>query len=854
VKRAALILLCLCSGVVLLGTAAGAQPVPIFQHVGDIDPTAAATPWTIDPSDQGNVPGPLDAGVSAIEVGPLSPDPGCAGCGLAAWGIDDRSAAAATRYRYQQVPSAADVANARALGWTLRADLRVATEADAQAGLSDPLDFGISVEYNEGSAGQGERFVLYFGADADGDPIARLGHAPITTEGISNSAYVRYEVVYTPSGLAHLFIDGVRVSSTAFFYDDGSSIPTRVSFGSGDGSALGRGHFARVEWAIGMPECFNGLDDDGDGLTDENDPSCEGKILGSERLGTACDDGLDNDGDGFADLADPSCQGDLAAESEQLGTECDDGIDHDGDGWTDFREDPSCSSDPAGTESLGTVCDDGIDNDGDGTIDLRDAGCHFDPTRASEAGEFVVDSEATDSDLLAGDGLCETASLECTLQAAIEESNALPGVQGIRLPAGTYTPQAGFAFSVTDPLVLIAPAGAEQTVIQGNGSTAIYTGFDAVLTMVGTTVLGQPTPPSGCGIHATADARFIETLVRDHLGVACSVFVDGADLFMMDSVVLNNSTSLTGGGGIQVEGGMLTLIRGLVSGNTTTAEQGGGGIAVEGSVLLIDSEVSGNSATNEGGGIRQLPGTSSFGGVVTLVRSLIERNHSASQGGGLFLVDFGPHSIVNSTISGNTVSSAFPGGAGIRMPTGPASRIQSSTIVGNHSTSSLVPANLSGAVEMLGSIIAAAGTGAPNCAAVINTLGANVSDDDTCFSTDAGIGDQANIDPMLTSLSTGLGHYPLPGSPAIDTGDDATCPPNDQLGNPRPIDGNDDSIARCDIGAIEALEVPEPAFALGLFVGLLHLRAMAARKSGPHLREASDRMKLHIPTRRTPRC
>ena len=828
VKQAGLLSIGISAAALLLGTAAEAQPVPLFQHIGDVDPTVAATPWAIDPIDQGIVPGPLDAGLSAIEVGPLSPDPGCAGCGVAAWGIDDRSAAAQTRYRYVQSPSASDVADGRTFGWTLRADVRVATEADAQAGPADPVDSGISVVYDEGPVGPGERFVLSLGADADGDPIARFGNVPITTEGVGNSAFVRYEIVYTPSGLAHLFIDGVRVSNNAFFFDFGSGSPTQVGFGSGDASALGRGHFARVEWAIGMPECFNGIDDDGDGLIDEDDPSCDGTILGGERLGTACDDGLDNDGDGFADLADPSCQGNLGGESEQLGTECDDGIDNDGDGWTDFREDPSCLNDPAGTERLETVCDDGIDNDGDGTIDLRDPGCLFDPTRANEAGELVVDSEATDSDLLAGDGLCQTASLACTLQAAIEESNALAGVQGIRLPAGTYTPQPDSAFVVADPLVLIAPAGAAQTVIEDSGSSVISAGSDAELTMVGTTVRGRPTPPNGCGISSSSDTRLIESWVMDLRDAPCGVRISGAALFVMDSVVLNNATSFLFAGGIHVEGGALTLIRGLVLGNSTTSEAGGGGIAFGETALLIDSRVSGNSAISAGGGIRQLEGTSASGGAVTLVRSLIEGNHSASEGGGVVLAKLGPHAIVNSTISGNTASSSSAlFGAGVHMPLGAVARIQNSTIVGNVSTASLLPPNLSGTAQLLGSIIASAGTGAPNCGAAVSSLGANVSDDGSCFSTDAGLADQASVDPMLTPRIGGIGHFPLAGSPVIDAGDETTCPLVDQLGTGRPIDGDGDSVARCDVGAIE---LPEPAMAVGLLVGLLHLTGLARRR------------------------
>ena len=82
-------------------------------------------------------------------------------------------------------------------------------------------------------------------------------------------------------------------------------------------------------------------------------------------------------------------------------------------------------------------------------------------------------------------------------------------------------------------------------------------------------------------------------------------------------------------------------------------------------------------------------------------------------------------------------------------------------------------------------------------------MGYNLSDDASCNLTQPT--DITNTDPLLGPLADNGGatltHVLLPGSPAIDSGDDVACPASDQRGVSRP------QGAGCDRGAVEAVDI-----------------------------------------------
>lgn len=125
--------------------------------------------------------------------------------------------------------------------------------------------------------------------------------------------------------------------------------------------------------------CEGGVDEDCDTTVDCNDPDC----LGTPACGCAdveaglCDNGFDDDCDDAIDCDDPDCSGDMICTCMDAFETCEGGVDDDCDLLIDCA-DPDCEGIFPCTclgPPLPESCDDGADNDCDGMVDCADPDC-----------------------------------------------------------------------------------------------------------------------------------------------------------------------------------------------------------------------------------------------------------------------------------------------------------------------------------------------------------------------------------------------------------------------------------------------------------------------------------------------
>jgi CSLREA domain-containing protein len=367
-----------------------------------------------------------------------------------------------------------------------------------------------------------------------------------------------------------------------------------------------------------------------------------------------------------------------------------------------------------------------------------------------DAASFVVNSTLDAVDASPGNGTCASSGGACTLRAAIQEANALAGADTITLPAGTFTlavAGSGEDFAATGDLdirdaVTITGAGATATIID---AARIDRVFD-ILDIAGTVTIEELTVRNGFSQLANLAGGIWNSaiLTVSHVRIETSEGRLGGGAILNDNDLTATDVTLSGNvtnsqGGGLYNTGTAHLERVTVSGNTSAAAAGG--IQNDGTLTLINVTLSGNTAVTDGGGLNN--GVDATLGNVTIAAN------GADRGGGVF----------------------SPGDATF--------------------TNTIVADSVSG--------------GSCNIGGTVTSVGSNLDTDATCSFT--GPGDLSGVAAALGSLADNGGptqtHALLGGSPAIDAGRDCPPPATDQRGMTRPVDGDGDTVAVCDIGAVE---------------------------------------------------
>jgi hypothetical protein len=380
----------------------------------------------------------------------------------------------------------------------------------------------------------------------------------------------------------------------------------------------------------------------------------------------------------------------------------------------------------------------------------------------------------------------------------------------IHIAAGTYLEN---ELEISAQLTLIGD-GPQSTIIDGQHNGRIFTIYVGSTLTDLTLQNGATITPSAVIFDTGGGALFnngttlLQNVVISNstaLGAGAGIFNNG-DLTIENSTILSNTAAGFGGGIYNYTFGTLTMTTSLVKNNTGDANQGGGIYSLN-DVTLDDVTIQGNQAVGFGGGIYLNSGKASLNGV-TITANQSEAGAGMFASGGTITVT---NSTVSGNIAGNNQSGIYVSGDPVTMAL-INSTIAYNTRTGTNATEfgGLIAGNKAN-VTLQNTIIAHnGGVSGNNCSISPNVTwtsnGNNLASDFSCDLN--GSGDQPGTDPLLTSLGDYGGstwtHALQPGSPAIDAGSNNGCPATDQRSVTRPYDGDNDNIATCDVGAVEA--------------------------------------------------
>ena len=405
-------------------------------------------------------------------------------------------------------------------------------------------------------------------------------------------------------------------------------------------------------------------------------------------------------------------------------------------------------------------------------------------------------------------GSCSAWASACELQYAL--SLAVSGDE-IWVAAGTYYPTSG------------ADRTASFLLINGVSLYGGFAGTETLLTQrdpaINVTILsgdlGTPDNTTDNSYHVVKGNGTNSSAVLDGFTITygnasgSSPDDQGGGIFndssspTLSNLIITANTSSSFGGGVYNNNSNPTLTNVTISSNAAGSSSFGGGMFNNGSSpVLTDVSFSSNSA-QRGAGMYNIGSSNA-----TLMDVTFSSNVASLRGGGI-AASGSNLSLTNVTFSGNSAGIA---GGGMQNVFGSSSSLTNVTFSGNsagasgggglyNDSSTPTLTNVIIANSTAGGDCVTAGTpSALNAASANNLIESAAS---ACGLANGVSGNIIGSDPNLGSLANN-GGFTLTlalnaGSPAIDAGNNASCPTLDQRGvaRPQPQGG------QCDIGAYE---------------------------------------------------
>ncbi len=402
---------------------------------------------------------------------------------------------------------------------------------------------------------------------------------------------------------------------------------------------------------------------------------------------------------------------------------------------------------------------------------------------------FIVNTVADTVDALPGDGICADFTANCSLRAAVMESNLNAGNDAIQLPPATFTLTRAGAnedHAATGDLdvregVSIFGSGSGTTIIQAGTSLAgtrvdklfsinptFTSAFNTVITGVTLRYGRNPSPWGGAGFGGALDwessgtgnltltnviVEDNETLDGDGGGLALTSFPAGSGRATLNNVIVRRNqaaragTNIPTGGGIfvgtqtalQMTGGEVSSNRAVGSASPNWTGQGGGvfllGPSSSVPSFFAGTDFSGNQAGQIGGAVHTGQGLAFTGEPVFNGNSVLN-----GTGGAIFHNTLNATtSLVKATFTSN--SAAAPSGSSV-APSGGA--IQ----VGSSATGNLLTISYSRFAQ--NTVTTAAG--APGPGSAVGSTGGTVTAENNWWSCSSG----PSAAPCNTVAGTGI--------------------------------------------------------------------------------------------------